>query len=272
MPIDTIGVFSTKGGVGKTTVCCGTASALERMGRQVLVIDCDPNADTSTALGMDPMKEAVTPGTFELLVGRNPKPIVVERVVSRPSEEEVREPTGICLLPADERLVEQQVTLLFPESLKRSLDGLVHPVTGKPFDAIVLDLPTAPRQLIHQGLFAATAAIHVLDAHLFAVRKTQALLAECQNQVDRGFPIVKRHCVVANRVNLSRNRDKELLSMLPSLLESYPQFIVKQDEGLARATADGVPVHDRIQNGDAAKALTSIATWALGEKAEGARA
>lgn len=268
MPLDILSVCSTKGGVGKTTVCCGVSSALERMGKQVLVVDVDPNADTSTALGMNPMADTITPGTFELLVTRNPKPIVIQRT----NDQGVSTPTGICLLPADERLVDQQVTMLYQEALKRSLASLVHPVTGKPFDVIVLDLPTAPRQLIHQGLFAATAAIHVLDAHLFAVRKTQALLADCKSQAEKGYPIVGRHCVVANRVNLSRNRDKELLNMLPELLAEYPQFTVKQDEGLARATADGVPVHDRIQNGEAAKALTAIASWAISKQAEGVNA
>ena len=252
-----IAICSTKGGVGKTTICCGVASALERMGRRVLVVDCDPNADTSTALGLNPMADEVRPGTFELLLGRRPVPIVVER-----DSEGGRAPTGICLIPGDERLVGNDVTSLFPESLKFNLGAVVHPTSGLPFDVIVLDLPTAPRQLIHLGLRAATAAVHVLDAHLFAVRKTQALLSDCASWADRGIDIVRRHCVVANRLNLSRRRDKDLLTLLPEIMNGFPQFLVKQDEGLARATSDGVPVHDRVNGSDAALALTSIAEWA----------
>ena len=62
-----IAIINQKGGVGKTTTAVNLGAALARLGRRVLVIDMDPQANASTNLGVD--LHPGEPSTYTVLVG-----------------------------------------------------------------------------------------------------------------------------------------------------------------------------------------------------------
>src|SRR5438067_1002959 len=62
-----LAVVNQKGGVGKTTTTINLAAALAELGRQVLVIDLDPQANTTSGLGLDPRRQRLT--VYHLLSG-----------------------------------------------------------------------------------------------------------------------------------------------------------------------------------------------------------
>jgi cellulose biosynthesis protein BcsQ len=129
-------------------------------------------------------------------------------------------------------------------------------------DVVVIDLPTAPRPLINLGLFAASRVIHVLDAHLFAVKKTQALRQAIADAIAKGHPLPQHEAVVANKINTARRRDRQLLERLPEWFNCQA-FTLRQEEAMARATQDGIPPLDMAPTGAGSDVLRRLAAWAI---------
>ena len=60
-----IAIATQKGGVGKTTTCVNLACALKMKGKRVLLVDCDPQGNSTSGMGVD---KNSTPGAYELLI------------------------------------------------------------------------------------------------------------------------------------------------------------------------------------------------------------
>lgn len=60
-----IAIANQKGGVGKTTTCVNLACALKMKGKRVLLVDCDPQGNSTSGMGVD---KNSTPGAYELLI------------------------------------------------------------------------------------------------------------------------------------------------------------------------------------------------------------
>ena len=61
-----ITVFNNKGGVGKTTMTINLAAALNRMGKKVMLVDIDPQANLTTGLGIDPLEDVQDKGKKDI--------------------------------------------------------------------------------------------------------------------------------------------------------------------------------------------------------------
>ena len=70
-----IAIANQKGGVGKTTTCVNLSAALHNLGYRVLMVDCDPQGNGSTGMGV---KKSTRPNTYDLLInGTAPETCVV---------------------------------------------------------------------------------------------------------------------------------------------------------------------------------------------------
>ena len=60
-----IAVANQKGGVGKTTTCVNLTCVLKKRGRRVLLVDCDPQGNSTSGMGVD---KTATPNCYDMLM------------------------------------------------------------------------------------------------------------------------------------------------------------------------------------------------------------
>ena len=112
-----LAVANQKGGVGKTTTTINVSAALAEMGRRVLVIDVDPQANATSGLGVD--RSGVTVSSYDVIVGGRPLA-------------EARIPTvvpGLDLVPADLGLAGAEIEMIDLPVRERRLASACSPST-----------------------------------------------------------------------------------------------------------------------------------------------
>ena len=154
-----VAVLNQKGGVGKTTVTLGLASAAWAIGLKTLVVDLDAQANATWALGVDPSLGNF--GTGDAM--RSPK-------VGSAGDMIVKSGWGeeIWLLPAAGDLTEREADARRKTSvgrLARALDGVTDD-----FDVVLLDCAPSLGLNTSNGLAAARGALLVVEPTVFGLR------------------------------------------------------------------------------------------------------
>ncbi len=153
-----IAVANQKGGVGKTTTAVNLAAYLARLGKRVLLVDLDPQANATSGLGV----RHVDGGVHAVLDGRvSPEDAVV-----------VLEPFGLDLLPASPDLVGASAGLVEdPYRLREQLEPL-----WPAYDLVLFDAPPSLGPLTLNALVAAEGVLVPLQAEYYALEGIAGLM------------------------------------------------------------------------------------------------
>ena len=217
-----------KGGCGKTTASVNLAGALAARGERVLLVDLDPQAHATMALGECAIGEA---SIAEILIDETPTTEAVREV-----------PGGIHLLPSVPRLSEfEEIAerLIRPE--QRLADALA-PLEDRYDYAIVDCPPRADGALCANALRACDVAVLVVETGAFALQGAlQALrvLDEvCENQA-RSFQVRALATLFDRRIKIAREL---LIAVQARFGQAMFETAIRNSVRLREAPAVGVPV------------------------------
>ncbi len=159
-----IAIVNQKGGVGKSTTAVNLGASLAVLGRRVLVVDADPQGNTTTGVGVD--KRAVERDIYNVLLQRVP---IAE--VTRPTEVE-----NLFIVPATLNLAGAEVELVSALQRENRLKTALSGVLGS-YDVILIDCPPSLGLLTINALTAAHEVIIPVQAEYYALEGLSQLVA-----------------------------------------------------------------------------------------------
>lgn len=234
-----LAVINQKGGVGKSTTVVNLAAALGDAKKKVLVIDIDPQGNTTSGLGLD--KYDLKKSIYQALIGE----CAVQDVIADTCEPRV------FIIPATSDLAGAEIELVEIERREHKLQDLVTQMREH-FDYLIIDCPPSLGLLTVNALVAADALIIPIQCEYYALEGVSELM-KSMKMIKGGLnPYLDIFGVLLtmydNRTTLSKQVAQEVTKFFGNKVF---KTIIPRNVKLSEAPSHGIPVtrYARISKG-----------------------
>jgi len=234
-----IAITNQKGGVGKTTTCVNLGATFNEMGYRVLVVDFDPQGNTTSGSGVS--KHAIEHDVRGLLLGESS---FYDACISKTE-------AGYDLLPSDIQLTEAEVKLISQAKAQYRLKEVLGTIAGT-YDFVLVDCPPALSMLTVNGLIAADGVIIPVQCEFFALEGIAALM----ETIDQVRATHNANLVIDGVLRTMYDPRTSLTRQVSHQLEKFFgdrvfRTVIPRNVRLAEAPSHGLPVlkYDRLSKG-----------------------
>lgn len=200
-----IAVYNNKGGVSKTSTCSNVGAALATLGKKVLLVDCDPQANLTSSVGVD--DETLEHTILDLLGNR----AVTKDAVSMVTISTVFE--NLYIIPSDITLSDAEISLSTAISRETILKRIIDQVRID-YDYIIIDCPPSLGLLSINALCASDRLIIPIVPDYFSLKGMKHLLSTYEvvkSSINKDLEIIG---IALVKFNSRKNLSKEIKSNL----------------------------------------------------------
>ena len=242
-----IACVNQKGGVGKTTTAVNLASGVGKLGKKVLIIDADPQGNTTSAYGVDKQKLSVS--VYDLLIG---KATAEAAILETPFD-------GVSVIACNMDLAGAEVELIGIENRESQLKLALSAVKND-YDYIFIDCPPSLGLITINALCAADSLLVPIQCEYFALEGLSHLIASVR-QIKRLYnPSLELEGVLLTmydgRLNLTQQVVGEVKRFFKKELYST---VIPRAVRLSEAPSYGMPIQYYDPRNKGARAYDDLA-------------
>jgi len=234
-----IAIANQKGGVGKTTTCVNLCCALKTLGYKVLLVDCDPQGNSTSGMGISKSKE---PNTYDLLTKDTD---ILDCIVATEYGD---------VIPSNKELSGAGVMLVSKQNRQYILKAALQLVYND-YDFIFIDCPPSLELLTLNALVAADAVLIPMQCEYYALEGIADLMTTVKICNKRLNPSLKIQGIVLTMYDSRTNLTQQVAFELKGYFgEKVYQTVIPRSVRLSEAPSHGKPgvAYDKSSKGSKA--------------------
>jgi chromosome partitioning protein len=253
----TIAIFNQKGGVGKTTTNINLAACLALKGKNILIMDIDPQGNTTSGMGIS--KKELEYTMYEVLIyeGMDPNLAIIDTSVP-----------NLKILPASVQLAGAEIELVQLESREHRLKAAVDRIRDQ-YDYIFIDCPPSLGLLTINSLTAVDSVLIPIQCEFYALEGVSQLMSTIELVRKSLNPTLEIQGVILSmfdgRTNLSIQVVEEVKKYFRDKVYTT---VIPRNVRLAEAPSYGMPIMEYDPKSKGAEAYMEFAAEFLESEGE----
>lgn len=243
----TIAIANQKGGVGKTTTSINLSASLAAKGKKVLVIDTDPQGNTTSGFGVE--KNDLDNTVYELMLSEcSIKECILNDVID-----------GVSIIPSNVNLAAAEIELIGVDRkeyiLKREVEWI-----KEGFDYIIIDCPPSLSMLTINAMTTADTVLVPIQCEYYALEGLSQLIHTINLVKERLNPDLDIEGVVFTMYDSRTNLSMQVVENVKSnLSQKVFQTLIPRNIRLAEAPSYGMPINAYDPKSAGAEAYMQLA-------------
>ncbi|WP_026658086.1 ParA family protein [Butyrivibrio sp. AC2005] len=249
-----IAIANQKGGVGKTTTSINLSATLAEKGKRVLVIDTDPQGNTTSGFGLN--KNQLENTIYELLIGEcSVTDALYQNVVD-----------GVDIIPSNVNLAAVEIELIDMEEkefiLKKSIDTI-----RDNYDFIIIDCPPSLSMLTINAMTTANTVLVPIQCEYYALEGLSQLVHTVNLVKERLNNSLEMEGVIFTMYDSRTNLSMQVVENVKDhISENVYKTIIPRNIRLAEAPSYGLPINLYDTRSAGAEAYRLLADEVIGRK------
>lgn len=227
-----IAIANQKGGVGKTTTSINLSSCLAEAGKNILVIDLDPQGNTTSGFGID--KNEIENTVYEL---------ILDECSIKESMVKIDGIDHLALIPSNVNLAGAEIELLGINEKEYILKNAVDYIK-EDYDYIIIDCPPSLNMLTVNAMTTADTVLVPIQCEYYALEGISQLIHTIDLVQERLNSNLKMEGVVFTMYDARTNLSSDVVNTVKENLNTVVyQTIIPRNVRLAEAPSHGLPIN-----------------------------